>query len=222
MSGPRRVPTVVDVALDQRESSLRPALGGRICFWGGIVGALQAVVVLAALLLADPAGATRYSHPFSPGVWSIAQITFAIQHVALLLGVIALAGVTGIPRVARYGLLGAGGGLFLLADMELFALTAADATVGDPRAELVDSLYGIPTVITGVTLVVAGVSLARSRALPGGRRWIVLVTGLYVFVALLPAVFGPDAAGRVAIGVWMLLFAALGLAARPSREEART
>jgi hypothetical protein len=31
-----------------------------------------------------------------------------------------------------------------------------------------------------------------------------------VFVVMFPAVFGPMVAGRIAIGVWMLMFAALG------------
>lgn len=201
------------MALDQRESVNRQAeRGGRICFWGGIVGALQAAIVLAALLLAGPAGASRYSHPFGPGPWSAAQVTFAIQHIALVFGVLALLAVAA-SRPTRYGLLGAAGGLVLLAAMELFAITAADVAVDDPQADLVNSLYGIPTVAVGLALVVAGVSMARSRALPGWRRWIVLVTGAYVFVALLPAIFGPDILGRIAIGVWMLLFAALGRAA---------
>jgi hypothetical protein len=38
--------------------------------------------------------------------------------------------------------------------------------------------------------------------------------GVYVFVVLFPAVFGPMVAGRIAIGVWLLGFAALGLAIR--------
>jgi hypothetical protein len=40
----------------------------------------------------------------------------------------------------------------------------------------------------------------------------VLVMGGYVFVVMFPAVFGPLVAGRLAIGVWMLMFAVLGMA----------
>jgi hypothetical protein len=39
-----------------------------------------------------------------------------------------------------------------------------------------------------------------------------LALGVYVFVPLLPAIFGPMVLGRIAIGVWMLLFGALGVA----------
>lgn len=38
-----------------------------------------------------------------------------------------------------------------------------------------------------------------------------------MFVVLLPGLFGPFWAGRVAIGVWMLLFAALGVALLPDQ-----
>ena len=35
--------------------------------------------------------------------------------------------------------------------------------------------------------------------------------GVYVFVVMFPAVFGPMVAGRIAIGVWLLGYAGLGL-----------
>jgi hypothetical protein len=38
----------------------------------------------------------------------------------------------------------------------------------------------------------------------------VLVTGVYVFVPLTPALLGPFVLARLAITGWMLLFAALG------------
>ena len=45
-------------------------------------------------------------------------------------------------------------------------------------------------------------------------RWLPLALGVYVFVVLIPAVFGPMVAGRIAIGVWLLGYAGLGLAIR--------
>lgn len=57
-----------------------------------------------------------------------------------------------------------------------------------------------------------GIGHARRPVLPGAGRWLVLVMGGYVFVVMFPAVFGPLVAGRLAIGVWMLMFAVLGMA----------
>jgi hypothetical protein len=204
------------MGIDERDVVPRVRLGGRVGFWGGIVGVVQAAVLLVALLLADPAGASRFSHPFDPGVRTVAQLTFAAQHVALVVGILALAVVVRASRTGRWGLLAAAVGLALLAVMELVAISAAGAGVDDPRAQLVSSLYGIPTVITGVALVVAGIGIARSGVLTGWRRWIVLITGAFVFVGLIPALMGSDLAGRVGIGVWMLLFAACGQAVEPA------
>jgi hypothetical protein len=67
-------------------------------------------------------------------------------------------------------------------------------------------------VAIGLGLVVAGIGLARRPVLPGAGRWLVLAMGGYVFVVMFPAVFGPMVAGRLAIGVWMLMFAVLGMA----------
>lgn len=221
MSGSPWSATLIAMTVEQRElvdSEVR--LGGRIGFWGGVVGVVQAAALALALLLADPAGASRFSHPFGPGGFTAAQVTFAAQHVALVVGVLALAAVVRPSRVARWGLLGAAVGLALLTVTELVAITAAGADVDDPWAQLVTSLYGIPTVITGIALVVGGIAIARSGVLPGWRRWIVLVTGAFVFVGLIPALVGPDLAGRVGIGVWMLLFVALGRAVEPAPEAA--
>lgn len=210
------------MTIDQREvTASRVRLAGRVGSWGGIVGVVQAGVVAVALVLADPAGAARFSHPFTPGGYTIALLTFAAQHAALVFGVLALAEVVRASRAGRWGLLGAAVGLALLAAAELNAITAADAAVGDPRAELSSSIYGIPTVITGIALVVAGIAIARSRVLSGWRRWIVLACGVFVFVGLIPALVASELAGRIGIGLWMLLFTALARAVEPAPLAAR-
>jgi hypothetical protein len=66
--------------------------------------------------------------------------------------------------------------------------------------------------LIGLGLVLAGVGLARRPVLPGWGRWVTLALGVYVFVPMFPAVFGPMVLGRIAIGVWFLMFAALGVA----------
>lgn len=184
--------------------------GGRICFWGGLVGVAQAVVML---LWSPAVGADRYSYPMTSGGYTVAQLTFAVQHLLLLVGLVALArsAWTSRSRAARTGAWVAVAGMVLLTVMEAVAILAAGEPTDGPTATLVDSLYGIPTIVLGVGLVVCGVALARDRSLRPGPRWVVLVLGVYVFVVLLPAIVaGSYTVARLAIGVWMLGFAALG------------
>jgi hypothetical protein len=54
--------------------------------------------------------------------------------------------------------------------------------------------------------------MARRPVLPGWGRWLAPALGAYVFVPMFLAVFGPMVLGRVAVGVWLLMFAALGVA----------
>src|SRR5690348_2785790 len=91
---------------------------GQVCLAGGLVGALQAVAMLAA-----PAsvGTDRYSYPFGPSGYALAQVTFFLQHLLLLPGLWALARTPAL-RSSRAGRLSAGAaivGMALLAVQEL-------------------------------------------------------------------------------------------------------
>jgi hypothetical protein len=208
------------MTIDQRESvGTREELFGRIGVWGGVLGAVLGLAVAVTDLAVGDAGADRFSYPFSPGFFTVAQLVIAAQHVMILLGVLALASVVRPSRAGRAGLLVGVAGLVLLTVMELVAISAADLAVADPSAELVDSLYGIPTLVTATGLVVGGFAIARSGVLVGWRRWIVLVTGAFV-VVLIPALMGPEVLAHLAIAVWMLLFAALAAAVGDGRARA--
>jgi hypothetical protein len=64
----------------------------------------------------------------------------------------------------------------------------------------------------GVVCMVAGIAVRRRGRWAGWRGLVVLVTGIFVFVPMTPALMGPFVLARLAITVWMLLFAALGYA----------
>ena len=49
--------------------------------------------------------------------------------------------------------------------------------------------------------------------------WVILALGVYVFVPLAPAVGGSFVAGRLGIGGWMVLYAALGYGLTRLRTE---
>jgi hypothetical protein len=181
----------------------------------GVLAGLFGVVSTLVVMVTPPAvTADRFSYPFEATGYVLAEISFLLQHLLLLAVVFGLGRLErGSPsRLIRAGLWLTGSGLLALTGCELLALAAVEATVTSSIALVIGIAYSVAMLLCGVGLVLTGVGVARRRLLPGPARWLPLVLGGYVFVVLFPAVFGPQTAGRVAIGTWMLLFAALGYA----------
>ncbi len=184
-----------------------------VCLVASLLGAASAVAMLTWPPMVPE---DRYSYPFD-AVWhTVFQLFFAVQHLGLLAGIIALGHVARrLPgRRTRAGVTVSALGMVTLTAAELLNITAAHAAVGSTRADLASAAYGPAMILVGVGFLVAGVGVVRSRLLTGWGRWVPLALGAYVFVVLFPAVFGPLVAGRLAIGAWMLGFAALGVAVR--------
>ena len=186
----------------------------------GLVGAAASAVgaALAVVLIAwDPQVADdRFSYPFDATWFATAQVVFAVQHVAMLplfAGLLLLER-RHPSRALRVGTWIALVGQVLLTVMELVAITAADDALETGWGAVVGGLYSVPMILLGVGPVVAGIGALRTGLFAGTSRWLLLGLGVYVFVVMFPAVFGPMIAGRLAIGVWLLGFAALGLAIR--------
>jgi hypothetical protein len=191
----------------------------------GLVGAIASLVgaACAVLIIAwEPMVAEeRFSYPFDATWYAVAQSFFAVQHVAMLplfVGLLVLE--RRYPsRALRIGIWIALVGQLLLTAMELVAIGAADAMLTDSTGQLVGGLYSVPMILLGVGPVVAGVGALRAGLFAGPARWLLLALGGYVFAVMFPAVFGPMVAGRIAIGVWLLGFAALGLVMRSTAQS---
>ena len=91
--------------------------------------------------------------------------------------------------------------------MELVAISATDARLDDSTGSLVGALYCVPMVLLGVGPAGGRDSVPCGPACSTGpRRWLLLALGVYVFVVMFPAVFGPMVGGphrdrRVAAGL---------------------
>ncbi|MGD9961336.1 hypothetical protein [Nocardioides sp.] len=182
---------------------------GRWCTAAALVGLLQG---LALLVWPHQVPEDRFSFPLTGVGFVIAQATFFLQHLPLALAVLALAGaVTATP--ARYGLIAASVGLGLLAVVELAAMSGATTEEDSALASAIYSAYGPPVLLAGAGLTVAGITVVRRHELDARVGWLLVALGGWVFVGLTPALSsGSFVGGRVAIIVWMLLFAGLGQA----------
>ena len=183
----------------------------------GLVGAVASLVGAAcavAIIAWDPmVDEDRFSYPFDATSYAIAQSFFVLQHLAMLplfLGLLILER-RHRSRALRIGTWVALAGQVMLTVMEVVAISARDAAIDDSTGTLVGTLYSLPMVLLGVGPLVAGIGALRVGLFDGPARWLLLALGVYVFVVMFPAVFGPMVAGRVAIGVWLLGYAWLGL-----------
>lgn len=185
-----------------------------MCLWAGVLGAASGVVLaVAPAAVADD----RYSYPMTAGVFVAAQCWFAVQHLGLWAGIVGLGRSTAQAPRGAVGL--AGAGMLLLAATELAAIAAARSAYPGPGTGVLDALYGVSMIAVGAGLVWAGIIVARRGGWTGRRRWLPLALGVWVFVPMLPALFGGFLAARLAITFWMVLFALLGWALE--REGAR-
>lgn len=103
-------------------------------------------------------------------------------------------------------------GLLLLTGGENWALRLTNTANSGPGASGLDTAYGLGTIMTGVGLVLAGLAVARARRWHGWARWTPLPLGIPVFVVVLPGIFGTFLEGRLAIMLWLIVWAALGAA----------
>lgn len=187
------------------------ATWGWSCVVAGVTGAIAALL----LVLVEPVvGEGRYSYPLSAGGFAAIQAFFFVHHLGLVAGLYGLwrAGAVGTSRLGRWGGAGAVAGMALLTVTELIAITASDSAYPSPHTNMLDGFYGVSSMSIGVTLIMAGVAVMRTKVWRNWRRYVPLLLGVYVFVPMTPAMFGPFVLARFAIGGWMLGFALLGWA----------
>lgn len=192
-------------------SSVRRA--GAWCLGGGLLGIAEGALTLA---WSPQVPEDQFSYPFNDFWFVVAELSYALQHLLLVAGGVALLWLPAVrtSRTARIATQTAVTGLALLVVMELAALSLYDAAKDSTIATVVATLFTLPLMLIGVGLTVAGVATLRghpaARRGPGWLPFAILAPGAYVFLILVPTVEAPDPWGRISIGGWMLLFAVLG------------
>ena len=182
---------------------------GLLCLVTGILGA-----VLAGVLLAWPTDVddSLLRYPFSENGFLTIQTVFAVHHLGLVAGVVALAlsGAVGAGKVARAGAWLLVVGTLMLTAAELNTMRYADWTADAANEGLMGATYGISCTVMGVGAIMAGAGVLRARVWSGWRAWTPMVIGVSQFVMLTPGMFGGFVIARLVIGTWMLMFGALG------------
>ena len=101
-----RICTVRNMDTTTVTTATRPEfvrMAGWLCLAGAIIGVIGGLVTA----FIEPAvGPDRYSYPYTPTGYVLAELTFILNHVLLLVGVLGLArsGAAGTGRLARVGL----------------------------------------------------------------------------------------------------------------------
>jgi hypothetical protein len=179
----------------------------------GVLGAASAIFLA---YIPSELPEERFSYPLDTGGFTAIQVFFFVHHLALAGGLWAVwrSGAAGHGRHATIGGAGSVVTMGLLAVQELVAISAASASYPSTLADTVGGVYGGVSLLNGVVLILFGVAVLRAGRWTGWSRWLPLILGVYVIVPLTPAIFGPFVLARLTIGLWMLLFAALGWALR--------
>jgi hypothetical protein len=184
----------------------------------GVVTAVNGVVAAigaTALIVVPPAvGTDRVSYPLTPTGFALIQSYFAVNHVIFAITFVALqrSGALGGRRYAAVGAWIAVAGWLWLAAQEVWGVLLADSAYPTSTTDVWESLYGGPVLLVLIGSTLCGVAVARAGVWPGWRRWVVLLSAVWIVVPVLPALVSADfVAGRLALGAWNLLYAAIGL-----------
>lgn len=185
--------------------------GGWMLMVAGLTGAASAVFLA---FVPPVVGQDMFSYPLAPAAFTGVQVFFFVHHLALVVGLLAVwrAGYAGRGPLATAGVVGAAGTMGLLAVQELVVISATRSIVASREVAAIGGVYGILSILNGLALIVLGIAVIRAGVWSGWRRHITLALGVYVIVPLTPAIFGPFVVARLVIGLWVLLFAALGWA----------
>ncbi len=180
---------------------------GLVCLAAGVLGAASGILLT---LWPEQVPDDRWSYPMTAGGFAAIQAWFAVQHVGLLLGQLALgeSGVIGTSRFGRAGHWLAVLGTVVLTVTEVLAIAAKDWTLD--QGGWLNGLYGFATTAAGVGFVLAGLAIRKEGRWTGWPSYLVLLMGVWVFVPMFPALLLSFLAARLSITAWMLMYAALG------------
>ena len=199
----------MDNANFSRSTGFWCAIGAVIATTGGVVtGSIPTSVPT-----------TAVSYPYSPTVYSITQILWAVLQSLMFLGALGLArsGAVGTSRLGRIGVWLAPAGMAGIAPCVAGFAFIASETADSSAATALSAIVGIASNLAGLGFVLAGIAVLRARRWQGWHRFVPLLCGLYVFVALTPIIAAFPGLFFWGLAGWNACFILLGLALTQQR-----
>lgn len=197
--------------LTSAPTTTRVTRAGILCIGGALVGVGGGL----ALAVIDPVvGLDRFSYPTGPVEFILFQLAFALNHVLMLLGVLAVgwSGGFGVRRPGAVGLWISVVSLGALTLVELIGATQAYEASPSSLSPIFDVAYPVLTLLILVGLLMLGVSVLRERRWTSWRRWAPLSTGLTLGLLALPGLALGFFWARIGLTLWVASFIVLGLA----------
>jgi hypothetical protein len=145
---------------------------------GAVVTTLTGIAVEAVVKPASDISDTMWSYPWSSDAFVPVSIGYAVLHLLVLLGMVAVYQ-TMTTRGGRIGTAIAAGGTLVLLFAELGSIPLADQRLDDTGAQVVGMFFGLGVALTAIGLLVAGIAVLRSREWSGWQRYAALIAGIW-------------------------------------------
>ncbi|TDO56795.1 hypothetical protein EV651_112182 [Kribbella sp. VKM Ac-2571] len=154
----------------------------------GITGLIGAAVTtltgLAVEVVVKPASEISdklWSYPWSADAFVPVSIVYAVLHLLVFLGMVAVFRAM-TTRAGRIGAALAAGGTLVLLLAELASVPIADQRLDDTGPQLVGACFGLGVALTAIGLIVAGV--VALRLWTGWQRYAALLAGVWSVVMI--------------------------------------
>jgi len=186
-------------------------MAGLWCIAGGLIAAVGAIIT-ASVPPAVPL--TNLSAPYTAGVFRVTEVLWTICHLFMFIGTLGFfrSGATGTSRLGQVGRWIAVVGMALVVPSELGFAFFADATMDSSVVMLLSSAIGLASTVAALGFVLAGIAVLRADRWQGWHRFIPLVCGMVVFVALIPIQAISPELFLWPVALWSASFVPLGLA----------
>lgn len=143
---------------------------------GAAVTTLTGIAVEAVVKPASDVSDKLWSYPWSSDAFVPVSIGYAVLHLLVLLGMVALYRAT-TTRAGRVGAAIAAGGTLVLLIAELASIPIADQRLDDTGPQVVGASFGLGVALTAIGLLVAGIAVLRLWT--GWQRYAALVAGIW-------------------------------------------